>query len=199
MTAQTRVVVIIGSVIGVLLVVAIVVGIVIANTLNAQAARASYEDCMARRGYPVDAPAPAISSQTEADAYINRLAEAAAACHGESLVEEPGRRGHGRRVTSPIDLVLECTVPRPQALVLHLPLEELHADRDPCGDESGYHAAKEPDQSDYDRVRDHSMSSGVPSGRTMTSARISGTMTGAASGLIHPTATAAGTAAIATP
>lgn len=83
MTNQTRIVVIVGSVVGVLLVVAIVVGIIIANTLNAQSARASYEDCMARRGFPVDAPAPAVSNQSEADAYINRLAEAAAACHGD--------------------------------------------------------------------------------------------------------------------
>lgn len=50
MTQQTRIVVIVGSVVAALLLVAIVVGIVVITTLNAQASEADYRACMAAMG-----------------------------------------------------------------------------------------------------------------------------------------------------
>jgi hypothetical protein len=77
MTKQTRIVVIVGSAVGALLVATIIVGVVILNTLRAQAENAAYQDCMARYGFAADTPPPAT---TDENAYIEAITAAAEAC-----------------------------------------------------------------------------------------------------------------------
>lgn len=50
MTKQTKILVLVGSVVSALLVVAIVVGAILIGTLNAQQSEAEYRACMADRG-----------------------------------------------------------------------------------------------------------------------------------------------------
>lgn len=79
MTKQTRVIVIVGAAVAALLVATIVVGVVILNTLRSQAENQSYQDCMARYGHAVDAPAPDVA-EDDMRAYTEDLVKAANAC-----------------------------------------------------------------------------------------------------------------------
>jgi hypothetical protein len=71
-----RLVLWVAGVLAVLLVAVVVVGVVLINTMNAQAERQAWNDCLARYGYAVDEPAPPGAD----DDYLEGLSDAAAAC-----------------------------------------------------------------------------------------------------------------------
>ena len=74
---QKRLVLIVGGALAALLIALLIVGISILNAIRADAEQRNYEACMARFGFEVDAPPPAL---TDEDAYINSLVEAAERC-----------------------------------------------------------------------------------------------------------------------
>lgn len=67
------------AVVAVLLVAVLVSVVVLVNTLNAQAAQRDYELCMSAQGY-TRGEQPSVTTDAEADAYIDGLAEAAEFC-----------------------------------------------------------------------------------------------------------------------
>lgn len=77
---NTRVVVIVGSVIAALLVAVTIALFLVLGEMQRQADNASYQDCMARYGFEADAPAPPMSDDRDADAYIDSMVDAAEAC-----------------------------------------------------------------------------------------------------------------------
>lgn len=76
-----RLVIIFGSVIAALLIAVVVVGVVLLNTIQAEADEAAYQACMARQGFPHDAPPPVITDDDEMDTYIDAIMAAAERCH----------------------------------------------------------------------------------------------------------------------
>lgn len=62
MSAQTRIVIIVGSIVAVLLAAAIVVGIVLVTTMNKQSSDDAYRACMATQGYSAGTQPPAGTS-----------------------------------------------------------------------------------------------------------------------------------------
>ena len=76
---NTRVVIVASSIIGALLVAVLIVGIVLVNTINAEAEREQYQDCMARYGFAADERVPDVS-EDDLRAYVDEIAAAAEAC-----------------------------------------------------------------------------------------------------------------------
>ncbi|MDR7113869.1 hypothetical protein J2X03_003771 [Microbacterium trichothecenolyticum] len=70
----------VGGVLAVLLVATIVLVIVLINTVSAQAEDQRYQDCMARHGYAVDEPPPAVNTDDELDTYLEQISGAAEEC-----------------------------------------------------------------------------------------------------------------------
>lgn len=79
MTKQTKVTLIVGSVVAALLVAAIIVGVMILNTMRAEAENDAYQDCMARHGFAADGPPPSVAEGDEDD-YLDAIVAAAAEC-----------------------------------------------------------------------------------------------------------------------
>lgn len=72
-----KLIIVVSSVLGALLLGVLIVGIVLVNTLTSQARQESYEDCMARQGFEADAPPPV---GVDSDEYISAALEAAEFC-----------------------------------------------------------------------------------------------------------------------
>lgn len=73
-----RVVIISSAVVGALLVAVLVVGIVLLNTVNAQADKERYQDCMASYGF--EAGSPPDAGDDEVDSLIDQMVDAAEFC-----------------------------------------------------------------------------------------------------------------------
>lgn len=74
---SNRLVLIVGGIIAALLVAVVIVGIVLVNTIQADVSNRTFQDCMARQGYPADAPPPVTD---DSEAYIDGLVAAAETC-----------------------------------------------------------------------------------------------------------------------
>lgn len=77
---NTRVVVIVGSVVAVALVGVMVALFFVLGEMRGQAERQAYEDCMASFGFPVDAGPPPGLSDEDFERHLGALADAADYC-----------------------------------------------------------------------------------------------------------------------